>query len=237
MSELRFPGVDKRWLITFADLIALMLTFFVLLFSMSSFRDDAWSAVVIALSQSLNPARIWGDTPRLTDRTATTEPAPSAANLDYLDALIAEKLRGDPLLGRVIVERRDDRIVLMLPSDMLFAPASDRLTARALRAIGALAMGMRDFKNRIDVVGHADERPVRGDRFASNWELSLSRALAVADAMRAAGFDRPLSVRARAAAVQDDVAEDLPAAERYRLARRVDIVVREDYGGDSARRP
>ncbi len=49
--------VSQAWLITFTDLTALMLTFFVLLFSMSEVRQGAWDAVVQSLSVKLNPVK------------------------------------------------------------------------------------------------------------------------------------------------------------------------------------
>ena len=47
---------DQSWMLIFTDLVSLMLTFFVLLFSMSVVKVDAWNNVVSALSQSLKPS-------------------------------------------------------------------------------------------------------------------------------------------------------------------------------------
>ena len=45
------------WLLTFTDLVALLLTFFVMLFAMSNVKIDRWKEMIDTLSQSLNPAR------------------------------------------------------------------------------------------------------------------------------------------------------------------------------------
>lgn len=46
------------WMVTFTDLVSLMLTFFVLLFSMSSLQMDEWDAMIDTLTQSLNPGKV-----------------------------------------------------------------------------------------------------------------------------------------------------------------------------------
>jgi chemotaxis protein MotB len=51
------PPPDRVWMVIFTDLVSLMLTFFVLLFAMSSVQFDRWKAMTEALSQTLNPAR------------------------------------------------------------------------------------------------------------------------------------------------------------------------------------
>ncbi len=47
----------NTWMVIFADLLALLLTFFVLMFSMSSVQVAEWQAIVTSLSENLNPER------------------------------------------------------------------------------------------------------------------------------------------------------------------------------------
>ena len=49
--------IGRAWMITFADLTALMLTFFVLLFSMSKVETSTWEAIVDSLKHELNPSK------------------------------------------------------------------------------------------------------------------------------------------------------------------------------------
>ena len=49
--------ISNAWMVTFADLTALMLTFFVLLFSMSKVETSHWEAIVDSLKHELNPSK------------------------------------------------------------------------------------------------------------------------------------------------------------------------------------
>ena len=48
-------GLSTVWLVIFADLVALLLTFFVMLFSMSNVTVESWQKMVDALTDALNP--------------------------------------------------------------------------------------------------------------------------------------------------------------------------------------
>lgn len=224
--------VDKTWLLTFSDLIALLLTFFVMQFSMSSVDDAMWDVVVNALSQRLNPTRGWQETSRLTDRAVSTMASPDASDLEYLHAVIHEKLRADPLLAQATLRLLDDRLVIAIPGDLLFAPGDARLSDRAQPAIALLGDTLRHIGNRVDVMGHADPEPISSEAFPSNWDLSIGRALAVVDALGSAGYERSGSALGLSSSRFDELPADLSEEERYRLARRVDVVIRETQAPD-----
>ena len=227
-QELKRP--NNTWLIMFADLAALMLTFFVLLFSMSQIADDDWSAVKDALSATLNPERSTAG-PNIGPRFSVEKFIVSrAVDIDYLHALIVEKFVDEPVLGRSIVQRLEDRLVISLPADGLFEPGQATLTEAARNVAFALGSSLRYFSNRIEVYGHADPRPVRTPDIASNWELSIARATTFADALREYGYSRPIRAFGYGDARFADIAPALALDERHRLARRVDVVIREEAG-------
>ena len=228
VPELKRP--NNAWLIMFADLAALLLTFFVLLFSMSQVDVDEWTAVKEVLSASLDPRRTSAG-PNVAPRLSVEKFIVSrAADIDYLHALIVEKFVDEPVLGRSIVQRLEDRLVISLPADGLFEPGQTALTEAARKAAFALGNSLRYFSNRIEVYGHADPRPVRAPGLASNWELSIARATAFADALREFGYSRPIRAFGYGDSRFSDIAPALALEERRRLARRVDVVIREETG-------
>jgi flagellar motor protein MotB len=81
----------------------------------------------------------------------------------------------------------------------------------------ALAATLRHLDNRVELAGHAEPGEPAAPH-ASPWELSLLRALAVADLLREAGYERPLSERGYGSAGPSGT------------GGRVDLVVRADAG-------
>ena len=116
-----------------------------------------------------------------------------ALDLDYLAEVLRTTLAKEPLLSTARIERHDERLLLALPEMLLFAPGTTDVSAAASAALARLTPTLRGIANRLVIDGHSDPDAVGpAGPYASNWELSLARALAVAHALTAAGLDRPI---------------------------------------------
>lgn len=214
----------KMWMLTFTDLVSLLLTFFVLLFAMSNVKIDEWDKVTDSLSQTLNPA------PEETVRKPTAQLnigtlfRRSAVNLDYLASVIEENLSSDPLLKNALIVRLEDRLMIALPGDLLFDPGAAVINERARDPMFTLGAMFANVGNAIGVTGHTDPDAPGGDAFASNWELSIARAASVANAIRRGGYDEKI-VALGYADSQYNRLPNLSDVNKRRLARRVDIIV------------
>ncbi|MBO6521461.1 MAG: flagellar motor protein MotB [Rhodospirillales bacterium] len=212
------------WMLTFTDLVSLLLTFFVMLFAMSNVKIDEWDKVIDSLSQTLNPS------PEETVRKPTAQLNIGtlfyrrAVNLDYLASVIEENLSNDPLLRDVLIVRLEDRLLVALPGDLLFDPGAAVISERAQGAMLTLGAMFDNVGNTIAVTGHTDPAPPDGTSYASNWELSIARAASVANAIRRGGYDEKI-VAFGYADTQYNLLPNLDDADRRRLARRVDIIV------------
>lgn len=219
----------KMWMLTFTDLVSLLLTFFVMLFAMSNVKIGEWDKVIDSLSQTLNPAiddTVQKPTAQLNIGTLFRR---AAVNLDYLASVIEENLSADPLLKDALIVRLEDRLIIALPGDLLFEPGEALISPRARGAMFTLGAMFANVGNAIGVTGHTDPAPPTGTRFASNWELSIARAASVANAIRQGGYEDQI-VALGYAASQYDRLPKLNEAEKRRLARRVDIVVMPTSG-------
>jgi chemotaxis protein MotB len=221
----RTSASRSNWLVTFADLIALVLAFFVMIYATHRVEQGDWQSMVKSLSQSLNAAGDVQDKPtaaqniRLLDR-------PRAMALSYLEALLKGLQRSEPLLSKILLHRLDDRLIVALPGDLLFSAGRADPVDGAAQRVAVLANVLRNVSNRIDIFGHTDPSPVAGHVFESNWELSLARAEAVANMLQTAGYPRKLGAFGLSDTRFEDLVEIKSPSQKLKLARRVDIVIR-----------
>lgn len=228
---------SRTWMITFADLLSLMLAFFVLLFAMSKVEIDSWKALVEAFSSRLNPLNQWSRPLLETERASPKLFDERVVDLDYLAGVLQAKMSDSDILGQGILHRLDDSLVVSLPGDMIFQPGQAQLRAAAQQAMVSLSSTLKLVGNSLELVGHAESAlPDAGTPYASKWDLSLARALAFADALRAAGYGYSVKVLGAADGGAGDVSSELPKALRQSLSRRIDLVIRETSaeGGDNA---
>lgn len=86
--------------------------------------------------------------------------------------------------GKLQVRLVDGRMVLALPTDVLFASGSAELSKDGLTAVTEVATVLAGLtERRVQVEGHTDNVPINTARYPSNWELSSARALGVVKAM------------------------------------------------------
>ncbi len=225
--ERRPAATSTAWMVTFADMIMLLITFFVLLFSMSQVKTEKWQAVVEALSGRLNPESADAKIGPFAERNVRRVFEPKLLGLDYLDTMLAEKAADEPLLAQSVIQRLQDRLVISLPGEAFFAPGSAQLAADARAAVAALGSLLRYVDNRVDVTGHTHPAAPPSAGFRSPWELSLARALAVAEVLREAGLSQPITAFGLADSRFHELSPALPEWRRRQLARRVDVVLRE----------
>ncbi|MGR6837076.1 OmpA/MotB family protein [Syntrophomonas erecta] len=194
-------GSMDRWLITYADLITLLMIFFILMYTMSQVDVQKYSAVANSLSlvltgQSMSvletqgPSMVEGISGQLAPEGAGSAPA-NQGQLQEVKELIAEFIRTKDMeavqaeaqggsttrLGDYIMVYEQERgLVISFKDTLLFASGSDELTPQARELIRQLGGALSHLPNYIRVEGHTDNLPIRTNKFPSNWELSVLRA-------------------------------------------------------------
>lgn len=221
----QFGGGRPVWLVTFADLVALLIAFFVMMFATQKVDAGKWEAITEALSRRLNPDQTVMIARPLADRNVERLSPERAINLDYLEAIVRDKTRIQPELAGLSIQRYEDRVVIALPAELLFEPGKAGAKIKARPILFALAGTLGLIGNRIEVIGHADPRPLGKSHFSSNWELSIARSVTVANELRRAGYDRPLTPSGYGASTYRELPAGLAKSERSAVSRRVDIVI------------
>lgn len=219
------------WLVTFGDVTALMLAFFVMLYSMSHLQSEKWDAVISILATRDDPV-VDGDPRPVGERTITRVDLVGAFPVGYLQRILEEKLEADPVLSMVRLSGLDGALVMSLPADQIFDGPGAVLNDLGRRALARLAVVFGQFGNRLDVHGNTDPLPLPDQSdYADKWELSLGRAMAVAKSLRENGFDGDFTVMGLADSGYRHIDPSIPEARRLTLSRRVDIVILPEARG------
>ncbi|MCC3860820.1 OmpA/MotB family protein [Pseudemcibacter aquimaris] len=215
----------NSWMIIFADLLALLLTFFVLMFSMSSVQVSEWQALVTSLSENLNPERAKIDDYDWNKIDEALILEETGMNLDYLKNVFEDKMSRNAILSRSTVTVLDDRLAISLPSDLIFELGQAELEPDARAAMIELGETLRTIDNEIMVVGHSDLSPISGRFYPTNWELSLVRAILISRLIKTGGYEGPIEAYGNGSSRFSELDESIPLDQRYNLARRVDVIV------------
>lgn len=181
MSRRKKKGDDVNtngWMDTYADTITLLLTFFILLYSISAVDSEKLKKLNHALQHSLKGNTEVSEIKNLDELEVKTKDAESG-NTEYED--LAKKLNNTIEkngLTEVIKLRKEDRgIVLQLDETILFEPGKADLKENNKEVLETITTIINEHNNDVLIEGHTDNVPMNNKEFASNWELSAARAL------------------------------------------------------------
>ncbi|MDD5307197.1 MAG: OmpA family protein [Deltaproteobacteria bacterium] len=138
---------------------------------------------------------------------------------------VIEKFRSLVSSGKLKIRIVRGRMVVELPSNILFPSGKDNLTDEGKAALTELAQILMTISDRdFQVAGHTDNVPIaRGGRFGSNWELSTARAVTVVKYMQEAGVN-PARLSASGYAEYQPAASN-DTEEGKATNRRIEIVL------------
>ena len=223
------PGVAP-WILTYGDLVTLLLVFFVMLFAFSTLDVQQFRAVLSAIQGSLgilDMGRGMDPTQRLEygglHSDLLVEGIQHNTQMEEIARDIYDFNSQHDLQGEVHIQMEERGVVVRFADQVLFDLAKADLRPEAVAILDRMSEVLKRWPNFIRVEGHTDNWPIRTERFPSNWELSTARATTVVRHLIARGIEP-----ARLAAV--GYGEYRPVrpndtAENRAANRRVDIVL------------
>ena len=225
MPRRKKTGNDEnldRWLLTYADLITLLLAFFVVMYSMSRIDAKKFGQVSDALNTVLkggNSVLRFTQEPQMTGHGVL-----KLGNLRMVQQKIEERFKQlgkQEVLQTEITERG---LVVHIVESALFDEASAQLKPRAMEVLELIAEQIEGRPNHIRVEGHTDDRPIATSVYPSNWELSSARATAVVRFYTESSRIAPDRISALGYGKFRPVAPNNSIENRARN-RRVDVVI------------
>jgi len=187
-------GSDPNaWLVTFGDLVMLLLTFFVLILTMSSMDTKALKAAFSHFKGApgvleLSGSRQIRDLHSFISKYRTTDSL-LVLYQELMKRLLIPSYKSDKNTEEKIkdfhekINMSDDRrgIVLSFQGDILFAHGEATLKKEVFPFLESIAETIESSPNKILITGHTDNIPIRSRLYGSNWDLSLHRGLSVLD--------------------------------------------------------
>ena len=219
-------GHDERWLITYADMITLLLAVFIVLYSFSVVDLRKFEEVAGALGSvfqgSSGAGTLSGGDGILAGGAGIS--LNRASLVSDLKCAIDHDLP-EPLKQSISLTHRDGVVTISLKADAITFPAGRAdLTREVRQMLDAVGPSLREAMLPLLIEGHTCDLPIGTTRFPSNWELSALRATNVmVHLIRNCGIE-PDHISAVGYADTRPIEQNDSEQARARN-RRVDIVV------------
>lgn len=218
----------ERWLLTYSDMITLLMIFFIVMYAISNVNAQKFAALAHSLAQVLSgESHGIGESPGPSFIPGVSEETRLRETENELEKIIA----AENLADYVQVVQEDRGLVLRIKDTILFPRGSADLTPEAQKLLTRVAQILGRMPNYIRVEGHTDDLPIHTERFPSNWELSVLRATTVVHVLVEKGGIDPRYISATGFGEYRPEAPNTSEANRSRN-RRVEIVVlKQNFSG------
>lgn len=217
-------GGHDRWLVSYADLVTLLLALFTTLYAASTIDAQKLAPLSTSIHEAFDAPAAAAAPSTATSIVPPVTVVESTAPSADLQLRLAQDLADAITLDRVRMHRDARGLILSLPEGAAFAVARAEVSGEARQMIDRIAAAVAPTPNAIRVEGHTDDIPIRTSRYTSNWELSTARASAVVEYLvRVSGLAPERLSAAGYGEFHPRVPNDTP--ENRASNRRIDIVI------------
>jgi len=177
---------EERWLITYADMITLLMVFFIVMYSMANTDLKKFAEVARSLQAGFNlgvgnnAGALIGNSTGGGDPNLYFQKLP-AKQRDYVNitAELSAFASAVGMLGEISVNTTTEGIIISLSNALLFESGSADIRPEATDSLNKIAEILQTTDHSVRIEGHTDNIPTNNPLYPTNWELSVDRAVAI----------------------------------------------------------
>ncbi len=247
----------ERWLVSYADFITLLFAFFVVMFASSQTDKGRAQQVAESVRQALEQggfttlvASVLGGTVGDTGQGNAQHKGPGGSEIARRDGkrpgldeglggvagglkpaleVLLSELAEEIARGQMQVSLQPRGLVISFREAAFFATGDATISTNYVHSIEKVARVVRQLPNPVRMEGHTDSVPIHNEKYASNWELSAARAIAMLE-LFAGAFGVPRDRLSIAAYAENAPVATNETEDGRSRNRRVDIIVLSEVG-------
>jgi chemotaxis protein MotB len=221
--EEEHAGNHERWLLTYADLITLLMIFFIVMYSMSAVDKNKFQVVAEQLGVVFGDGQVILIKDSGAGGLLKDIPYNPKVELDETQKKLQDYIEANGLGTMASIYKDERGMVVSLSEGLLFPSGSAELDVKSHEILKKIAGAISVLPNYVRVEGFTDNIPIRSVHYKSNWELASQRAINVAQILIGGG-SAPQRISTVSYGEYRPIVPNDNEVNR-KLNRRVDIVV------------
>lgn len=224
------PENHERWLLTYSDLITLLMIFFVVLYSASSVNESKYKQLATSMgdvftggSSVLGSAENSGSS---SDEPGELKPLVQTEEekLQGIESQVNDIVKDLELEGSVTTSIEERGLIISFTDSVFFDSAKADIKEELKPKLISVSNILNKIDNYVRVEGHTDNLPISTSDYHSNWQLSSVRASNVVEFLISYGSISPSRLSAVGYSEYRPVADNATEEGRAKN-RRVDILI------------
>lgn len=220
---------SERWLLTYSDMITLLMIFFIVLYTISTVNSQKFQQIAASLGKTFDGTNYVVGQYSGNSILDSIKTANNANTNNTIESQLDKLIKQNNLQDMVTYKVEERGFVISLNDTLLFDTGSADVKPDQKATLIKIGNILKTMPNYIRVEGHTDDVPINNSQFHSNWELSVIRATNVVEILVNDVKIDPAKISAVGYGEYRPIVPN-DSDKNRQLNRRVDIVImNSDY--------
>ncbi len=215
-------GSAPDWMVTYGDLMSLLLTFFILIASFSSIQESGFRKASGSLKGALGVLK-YKPAPVKPQQVIISSIGGSRQSDSEVDLEnLVKYINHNNLKDSVFIKIGEGEVLIRMDDPILFELGRAELKQSVFNLLAKIGNLVKNWPNKTRIEGHTDDLPIKTIEYPSNWELSAARSLSVIHFFEKVSFVDPKKIYYAGYGEHKPLVPNTTAANRNKN-RRVEI--------------
>ncbi|MBL0318693.1 MAG: hypothetical protein IPP74_05315 [Alphaproteobacteria bacterium] len=207
MSESDTHDIQHFWMISLADLLGIILSFFVLTFSISEMNADGWKQVKNSMGDVFVEPINGVILDQRIKRVSGNDSKQTITDLSYFKKVLLQQINDDPALQAFTVKEEKGHLAVTVPLTALFKPDQSELSVEGISLIFYLGNMLYSVNNKLECRIEIPNPSLVDHVFQKQWQSSFIRAKQLAEELKKSGYSYNIPIFGRVVEQDAAVAE------------------------------
>lgn len=216
-------GEPPAWMLTFADLVSLLICFFVLLYSMKSVDETIWKKISGSFAGALNYSQKFKQVNPNNDSTTESERMIESDGMEYIQSILSTKFERDGLLDYVTFKQDTEtqELHIKVTGDIMFIADTAEITEKGEQIISYITETIQYLEHKVEIASY-----VAYDNQGLAMQNSMLRSLSVRDYIQSKGNRKAIKVSGFGDAYYNALKNVLPDQELRDKTVALDFIIK-----------
>lgn len=212
------------WMLTFADLVSLLICFFVLLYSMKSVDESLWKKISGSFAGALNYSQKFKQVSPNNESGVEAEQILNSDGMEYIESILVAKFEREGLLEYVKFKRdlSDNSLHVKIPGKYMFIMDTPDITAEGESMLTFITETVQYINDDLEIANY-----VGPDSRGLAMQNSMARSLAVRDFILRKGSKKTIKVIGFGSELYDSVKDIMTEEELQENAIKLNFIIRD----------
>ncbi|HAG52171.1 MAG TPA: hypothetical protein DCL21_00090 [Alphaproteobacteria bacterium] len=216
-------GEPPAWMLTFADLVSLLICFFVLLYAMKTVDESIWKKISGSFAGALNYSQKFKEVSPNSESGIEAERILRSDSMEYIESILVTKFDKEGLLDKVHFRRHeeDNSLHVTIPAKHMYIDESAEITDEGKVILTFIIETVQYINDSLEVANYT-----KADPHGFAIQSSMLRSMAIRDYILRKGADKKIKVFGFGSAKYDELKDIMLEEELEEKTVKLEFIIR-----------